>query len=81
MKLKDKTNMAISKLRKLGRIPVENIRSVEQHRSVRRRIQTAKKMQQRAFPCTRRTNHAHQLSAFDADIQILENQHLRRGVL
>src|SRR4051812_40794661 len=31
MELEDKTNMAISKMRKLGCIPVKNIRSVKQH--------------------------------------------------
>jgi hypothetical protein len=76
MKLKDKTNMAISKMRKLRRIPVENIRAVKQHGPSRRSVQPAKKVQQSALPCARGTNDAYQFPAFDTDAEIFENCHL-----
>ena len=60
MKLKDKTNMPVSELGKLGGVPVENILSLEKHFAARRRIQAAEEMKQRALSCARRTDNRNQ---------------------
>src|SRR5262245_40180474 len=68
--------MVIPEPRQIARIPLKNVLVLEEHLAARRGIQASKEVEQCAFPRPRRTHDRHQFSAFDREIQILENNDL-----
>jgi hypothetical protein len=78
VELKDESDVTIPESGQLGSRPFEDILAVEQHLTSRGRIQGTEKMEQCALSRTRRTYDRDEVSASNFEIDVFEDDHMRR---
>src|SRR5262249_10701026 len=78
VELKDESDVTVPESGQLGSSTFEDIFAVEEHLTTRGRIQGTEKMQQCALSGTRRTYDRDEVSASNFEIDVFEDDHMRR---
>jgi hypothetical protein len=79
MELKHESDVPIPEAGQLLRTPPENVFIPQENFASRGIVQAAHKMQQRALSRSRWSDYRHELSLFDGQVQVLEDDNVRRG--